>query len=168
MLLMCYSCAEDLASSSGDRPHYADLPAFFGAEVERLSQEQPNVRKTVSAGDGSEQQEMVIDNWSRELSSFLDIDLNKPAYRDDISKDSSAHVVTYRVDNPDLDIVSVAITYDEGKPVAIDIVRHIQNFLYNTQERLRYNKYEGYVIEKKQNVWILGDNQYHIEGRFIR
>lgn len=170
VLLTCYSCASDLTTSSTNRLQYADLPAFFHGEVERLGQENPTVRKTVSAGEDSEQQDVMINDWSRELSSFLAIDLNKSVYRDDILKDSVNHVVTYRIDNPDLDIETVVLKYGEesDSPVAIEIVRYIQNFLYDTKERLRYDKRKGYVIEKHQSVWILGDNQYFIEGEFIQ
>lgn len=168
LVMLLYSCAEELSTSTNNRQRHIDLPAFFQSEVNRLKQENPSVQKTVSVGEGNEQQDVTINDWSTELASFLSIDLNKAAYRDDIQKDSIPNLVTYRIDNPDLDIDTVSITYESGQPVAIQIVRHIDNFLYNTQERLQYHKRQGYSIEKKQSVWILGDNTYYIEGKFSK
>lgn len=165
-LYIAYSCTGDLSSHNVDRPRYSDLPAFFQAEVERLNKQNPLVYKTVAVGEERERQEVRITSWETELSSFLAVDLNKAVYREEIIKDSVGDVITYRIDNPDLDIASVTVTYEAGRIVMIDIVRHIQNFLYDMEERLRYDKRKGYIIEKNQDIWVLGENKYIIEGEF--
>jgi hypothetical protein len=71
------------------------------------------------------------------------------------------------VDNPQLDVSEVIIRYDaQNVPIEIQITRHIQNFLYTTSEKLSYRKNTSYRIEKDQDVWVLGSNNYVIEGKF--
>lgn len=164
--LFC-QCNNPETSSKVGFERMFDMPTFFKAEIARLTSENPEIEKTVYKGEERESKTMFIQDWSRELSSFVAIDLNKPAYQGYIEKDSTDHQVVLRVQNSDLDIAEVMIHYNErNEPDEIRVIRHIQNFLYTTEEELSYRKNKGYTILKKQDVWGLGSNRYHIEGIF--
>ncbi|NGM61753.1 hypothetical protein G5B30_07480 [Sphingobacterium sp. SGG-5] len=141
-----------------------DLPAYFQREIKRLSAVDKAVVKTVSKGDVSETKTLRVD-WKKELAAFASIDINKPVYAGYIYKDSSGRTVTFRIDNPKLDISMVRIQYNEqNEPLEITIQRKIDNLLYDTAEKLHYKKNESYRIEKQQDVWVLGTNHYTIAG----
>jgi len=147
---------------------YMDIPGYFQSEIQQLQQVQPTIVKTVKKDTVSESKTIQIDNWQTELSSFTNIDLNKPSYQGYIIKDSADRIITYTFTKPDLDLSKVEIQYNEQQqPTTLRIHRTIKNSLYNTEEVLFYDKNKKYSLEKKQSVRILGDNYYFIEGRFF-
>lgn len=165
--VLFYGCGSDTLSSAGGGERRFNIPAFFDREIKRLAAEDKEILKTVFTGDNGESKKVIINDWSKELSAFVTIDLNKPAYRGYVKKDSSSQQVTFRIDNPDLDVSEVIVHYNEQNiPTEIFIIRHIQNFLYTTREKLSYRKNKDYKIEKHQDVWMLGTNLYYIEGKF--
>lgn len=146
---------------------YMDIPGYFQSEIQQLQQVQPTIVKTVKKDTVSESKTIQIDNWQTELSSFTNIDLNKPSYQGYIIKDSADRIITYTFTKPDLDLSKVEIQYNEQQqPTTLRIHRTTKNSLYNTEEVLFYDKNKKYSLEKKQSVRILGDNYYFIEGRF--
>lgn len=162
-----YACESSITPSKKTVERQFDLPAFFDREIKRLATDNKEIIKTVSTDDNSESKNVVIDNWSKELSAFAAIDLNKSAYLGYVEKDSSDHLVTLRINNPDLEVSEVVIRYDEqNTPAEIIITRRIQNFLYTTKEKLSYRKNKDYNIEKQQDVWMLGSHRYRIQGEF--
>jgi hypothetical protein len=165
-VLLC-GCGNPGASSVKTNEKVFDLPTYFDTEIEQLAARAPEIEKTVFTGNESETKTVQIRDWSRELSAFAAIDINKPAYKGYVKKDSSEGFVRLYVDNPQLDVSEVIIRYDaQNVPIEIQITRHIQNFLYTTSEKLSYRKNTSYRIEKDQDVWVLGSNNYVIEGKF--
>ncbi len=144
-----------------------DLPSFFQHEIKRLSSANREVIKTVSTGDSSETKTIQQIDWKKELAAFSSVDVNKAVYAGEIRKDSSDHIVTLYLDNPDADISKVRIHYDkQNEPQEIIIHKNIHNLLYHTIEILSYKKDHNYSIEKQQDVWLLGTNHYTIKGSF--
>ena len=161
------SCESNSTNIPVGQEKYIDIPAYFKAEVERLTRENPLIKKTVIKDSLSETKELKIADWENELSSFASIDLNKPAYIGALTKDSASYTVKIKSTDPKIDIVEVEITYTkEGDPITFQIQRNIKNSLYETREKLQYTKQEGYSLEKQQSVLILGDKYYHIQGYF--
>lgn len=143
-----------------------DIPAYFQAEISRLTAADPVVIKTVKKDDIEETKELKVGSWENELSSYLSIDLNKPAYIGLLKKDSTDNKVTFTISNPNIDISLVEIGYEQGEPVAFTIKRTVKNSLYQTEETLNYKRNESYSLDKTQSVVALDDNHYYIEGRF--
>lgn len=164
-LFVC--CTSSQQNQEGLRETYVDIPNYFKKEIARLKQDNPVVNKTVVKDSVSENKEIKIADWDNELSSFVSVDLNKPAYGGALQKDSTGNQVKITGLDPDLDIAAVEITYDEqGEPLVFRIERNIKNSLYDTKETLYYEKHKGYSLTKQQSVLILGDKHYHIEGTF--
>jgi len=168
LALLASSCSENEGSKiSGEKTFYRDLPAFFKQEVQRLKTQEPNIQKTVEKDKEQETKEVQINDWNTELSSFLNIDLNKVNYQNQLLVDSTDSVIIYTAINPNIDIQKVEITLDpQGEINAIDIYKISDNTLYKSTETLHYNKEEGYRIEKEQDIRFLGKNNYKITGSF--
>ncbi len=163
------SCSTDPATKRKKTAKQIDVPAFFKQEVERLQREKPLVLKTVTKDDLSEKKELQIENWANELASFQTIDLNKPAYADVLTKDSTANTLIYSSTDPEIDLSYVEIQFNKAhKPVNWIIKRTIKNSLYQTEEVLKYYSDSAYSIEKEQSVLILGDKRYGVEANFIK
>lgn len=143
---------------------YFDIPGYFENQINDLSKSNPLVLKQVFDNDGSEKKEIHISNWNTELSSFMSIDLNKPAYAGHIVKDSADNVVNYKFTNNDLDLNSVQIIYQENMPIQITIDKTTKNMLYQTDEKLVYIADSLYSVQKLQKVIWMNPNNYKIIG----
>lgn len=163
-VIIMQSCQNEPSTIGNSNKEFIDLPAFFQKEIDSLQIAKPLVTKTVLKDSISEQRELHIKDWNIEFSSFLSIDLNKPAYKGYIQKDSINNVVNYKFTNPDLDLNLVKITYENQDPITFEIFRNTDNLLYYTEEHLSYSKGKTYKVEKKQKVTFLGNNFYAIEG----
>ena len=168
------SCSVALKSCSEPAPKMAlindaelfDIPSFFDKEITLLKGANPKILKSVSKDHQSEEKLMHIESWDNELSSFKTIDLRKGVYKGFVKKDSIDNMVTYTFQNDDVDSSKVKIGYKDGSAFQIVIERRVNNLLYDTQEILSYTVGENYTVEKIQDVWILGENKYRINGIF--
>lgn len=144
---------------------YIDIPLYFQKQIDELSIENPQVLKTVISNSDIETKEVIIKDWTNELSSFLTIDLNKVAFQNHISKDSSNNTVTYSLNEKNIDPIKVIVHYNNSETKSITINRTTENFLYKTTENMFYEAGKSYSIEKTQKVLLLGTNNYKITGR---
>lgn len=165
--LFFLSCSSTSQGEQVEKETYFDIPGYFKAEIVRLTHNAPLLDKTVVKDSLSESKEIKIDHWENELSSFVSVDLNKPAYSGIFKKDSTENKVKITSLDPKTDIELVEITYDkDGNATEFLIHRNIENSLYDTRETLHYIKDSAYHLEKHQSVLALGDKYYRIEGIF--
>lgn len=143
---------------------YFDMPAYFEKQVATLKDSNPMVLKTVATNQETEEKEVHISNWSAELSPFLAVDLNKEAYKDHIVKDSISDTVTYTLSGKNIDLNKVVIVYNKGIPTTFEVEKTTNNMLYETTENLRYEEGKFYSIKKTQVVFLIGKNDYLIQG----
>lgn len=162
-----YSCSNKQESIRNPVASELDIPYFFEKEIEKLQQENVKVVKTVYKDTISETKTLQINKWATELASFSNVDINKAAYRNTFTKDSTDNKVTYTFNTPKVDLLKVEIAYTNGKPTDLIIQRSAENLLYTTREVLRYTTGKSYSIEKMQSVRILGTSKYKIEGQFL-
>lgn len=167
MLISCQQNEKQSQANLNGKPKYFDLPAYFQKEIDLLSKANPVIEKTVSKDDLEETKRLKIKDWELEFSSFKNIDLNKSAYAEFIQVDSTNGVLQYSFNNPKSDLSCVRIEMDSlGQPKVISIQRDVVNNLYHTAEFLVYEKGKYYLVEKKQDVKVMGDNQYRVLGNF--
>lgn len=158
------SCESANQTSNNREEKYFDIPSYFENQISRFQQEDPLVQKTVITNAESEQKELKIINWTNELSAFLAVDLNKPAYQGHIKKDSIGSEVKYSFSGKDVDLKTVRILYENKNPIKIEIDKKNKNFLYQTDEKLLYIKDSLYTIEKNQKPFLMKANSYKITG----
>lgn len=162
LLMSCES--NDLSENVANKSSYFDIPDYFDKQIAELQKNNPLVLKTVYTNQVSEEKELKIADWKSELSSFLTVDLNKPAYQGSILKDSVDNTVNYRFTSDKADISNVSITYENNIPTLFRIEKQTKNFLYKTDEILIYQPHKMYSINKSQKVILLGANDYEIKG----
>ena len=144
-----------------------NIPAFIQHEIDSLKQLNPLIQKTVFKDTVEETRSLQIKNWENEFSSFKSIDLNKSAYADFIKVDTLQNVLEYSFSDPDLDLSCVRVSLDQnGNPQMISIQKKVKNNLYKTSEILVYEKSKFYMVEKNQDVKVMGQNYYKVLGQF--
>ena len=152
---------------SSNQEKYFDIPAFFQKEIDSLASINPEINKTVKKDDQEESKKLKIKDWQIELSSFQAIDLNKPAYAGFVKVDSTDSLIQYSFTNPELDLSCVRIKLNkEGNPEMISVEKEVRNTLYKTSEFLVYEKDKFYLVEKNQQVKVMGENYYKVQGEF--
>lgn len=146
---------------------YYNLREFFNAEIKRLEKQDAVVRKTVSRNGISESKSGVSPVWETELALFTESDINKPAWSDSYKIKSDSTNTSYTALDEELRTKSIHIKKDKkGRPIEINIVNSTSNYLYNSTEELLYIPDSIYRIIKKQDVILLGKNNYQIGGTF--
>lgn len=146
---------------------YFSLDGYFKSEMERLSSKQPMVEKTVEKNGTVERRSLANLDWALELKVFRSSDINKPAWHNSYSIDSSETGLVYRAKEPDLRVRSVQITFGPGGAVTGILIRRSEsNYLYTSGELLKYYPDSLYFIERHQEVRVLGPDEFRVSGRF--
>ncbi|MFC5282133.1 hypothetical protein [Pedobacter alpinus] len=155
----CNSCNEP---TTRKQIYYFDLQAYFGEQAVLLKNK--SIVKTVAKNKVAEKQNLIISNWEQEFSLFTESDINKAAWKDSYTKDSTANKIKYTAKEVDLRVRSIEINLQNLKPSKITIVNQGDNYLYHTTDTLTYIPDSLYQIKKHQKVILLGLNNYVITG----
>jgi len=164
--LLLTGCTSTSSSSKTD-DYYFSLDSFFNGEIDRLTQSNPTLEKSVSKDGDKETKSLKIANWENELSAFVLSDINKRA---NVGLYKVQHLdcdIIYTALQPDLAVQKITITEtQDGKVQAVRVEKITNNMLYNTEEQLLYVTDSLYTIAKKQHINLISDNTYHVEGKF--
>lgn len=170
LFLICIhitSCVSDNKKPDTQDSYFYNFKAFFNAEVEKLNKRNPAVEKTITHNDQSETKTLNIHNWKQELDLFYESDINKASWKNSYTADSSASKIIYTAKEDKLRIRKAEVYFsDKQQPVRISFHNKTANYLYSSEERLDYYPDSLYTIHKKQKVVLLGENDYHITGKF--
>lgn len=146
---------------------YPDIQGFFKQEIKRLQKVQPLIEKSVHLNKENETKTLSEINWEDELSLFIQSDINKPAFKGLYQKQKEADEVVYSTSDPKLKTRQIRILYSpKGKIERIAITNHTQNSLYTSDEFLEYRPDSLYQIVKRQEVRLMGTQNYWVLGKF--
>lgn len=168
-----FSCTQKEAELSNEA-YFFSLKSYFEKEAERLTNQRAFVLKEVSRNAEFEEKKIEIQDWKKEFGLFIESDINKlswkDSYQESIGKNTlnGPDTLIYRSMDPELRTQEIKIVKDSIKVKEIVIRNSIKNYLYNSVEELKYHPDSLYEINKKQDVIILGSNDYHILGHFLR
>jgi hypothetical protein len=144
---------------------YIDLKGYFEAEAARMEQSGRKVDKTVSRNGSAESKTGIAPDWRTELSLFIESDINKPAWKTSYSIREDSISVEYEAIGDDLRTRLIKIMKDtHGDIREVSITNQISNRLYSSSEELSYIPDSLYKIFKKQDVIVIGQNEYEIKG----
>ena len=166
LLLGIAACKRD-SSASADTMKFFDIKGFFMADSLRLTKLNPLIDKTVTHNKIAETQKVHIANWGNELSLFTASDINKPAWKGSYEIATENDLLIYRAKDPLLKTREIIIKKDGDRVKWIMIFNHTKNILYETVEKLSYFPDSLYLIQKSQQVKLLGKDTYRISGTFI-
>ncbi len=156
-------CKPDIKETSGSA-RYFDLKGFFSAEASRLSRFHNTVVKTATHNGITQTKKVHIVNWNRELDLFIGSDINRPAWKNSYAITNSGDFIIYRARYPELKMRQMLIKKEKGNVKWILIFNQTKNLLYQTNEKLSYFPDSLYMIDKDQQVRLMGNNNYKIKG----
>jgi hypothetical protein len=165
LIIILFSSCFSKAKETKQLKFYFDLKGYFTNLALTLNEKNPEINKTVSKNEIKESKRIKIPNWNEEFALFIESDINKPAWKDSYTKDSSATKIIYKSNDADLKTQKIEISLSHGKPTKIHIETSANNLLYQTKENLDFYPDSLYRIQKNQNVILLGKNNYQIVGK---
>lgn len=146
---------------------YPDIKGFFKTEIARLNKQKPFIKKTIHLNKENETKSISNIQWEEELSLFLESDINKPAFKGLylLKKDGQEEI--YTAQNVKMRTREIKILRNPKNTIQrISITNHTENTLYTTDEYLEYCPDSVYQIVKRQEVLLMGTNNYWILGKF--
>lgn len=153
--------------------NFFDLKGFFEAEAASLNAEKMNVQKTIRHNGKEETQVTQIADWKEELRMFSDSDINRPAWREKYSLDSTdlgdgLTLLHYKAIDKTLTTQVLDVKKRKDKVHSILIVNKISNDIYESQQYLTYIPNQSYTIEKIQDVVLFDKDEYNIQVKYVR
>lgn len=144
----------------------------FDAEIERLEALNPMVEKTVTTAGETESRTDSVANWEKELSLFIQANINRPNYKD-VYKQSTEEthggkVVTYSAISEDLDIQEVRMKYKGEYCEEVYIRKKLQNQVYESFQELIYEPGKSYTIRSKQRARVALETSVEVHGRILQ
>lgn len=165
LLLGCSPPAGEAPPPPRQPNYYFSLQEYFERETSRLQRASPLVSKTVVKDEVHENQNIHIKNWKNELELYISSDINKEAWKNSYSKDSTAERIIYKRLDPELRTKLILINkWEDGTIRHIHITNETENMLYRSYERLDYYPDSLYDIRKVQDVRVVGKNSYRVTG----
>lgn len=148
-----------------DLQPYFSLNGYFKDEIERLQSDSAEVFKTVEINGSVESKTILIRNWQDELAPFSEADINKSAWVNSYTVDSTSTFLQYTAKESGLKTRQIRIEFAENRSVkAITVDNQVSNWIYTAKEKLSYYPDSCYEIIKEQDIRIVGHNQYRISG----
>ncbi len=167
----CSTSSNETKAISGSTPYF-NLGAYFTSEIARLTKQKITLDKKAALNGKSETQTLQSVDWEKELAIFTLSDINKPAWRDKYTADSSMQgqqlTITYTATDTDLRTQSINLVFEPNAtvPKSVTIFNHADNLVYQLTENLNYQSATGYQIQTTQKVVLMNPQSFAIEGRF--
>lgn len=167
-----YSCTEKKDKPENQK-EYFDLNGFIRQEIQSLTREDPEIHKSVNVNGDEEASRIKIDDWERELSAFIQSDINKPAlagnyFIDSVQGNGILTQLNYTAKKEYLKTRSLSISFDEqNNPIKIVITLAKTNVLFKYEQELAYVPRKGYSIAGKQILKFLGENDFSVKTEFL-
>ncbi len=170
----------DESQQTEKKGDYYDLSGLVQSQMETLNDQQPKVYKTAEI-DGQEESKLVENvDWEKELSLFVDADLNKPRLISlydtrNYKNDEGDQVIVYQMKEKDVSgVIKMEIVNDptEGELKKILIEYCEANLLFTTEQwlSLDFNGSSGtpelksYSIEGFEKMVMKDTMSYKIHG----
>ncbi len=169
--LLFFSCQEQ-QQEVFEKPYF-DVKGFIEGEIERLQKEQPTIEKVITTDGVTEKQVITDIDWEDELSSFLELDINKPSWRNsytaDTSKTDNTFKITYTTELEDHPVYMLEVTLDRktGECIGIWGGHSAENFVYESTQSLNYTKGEEYSITGMLSFEFIFNTSYQVYVGFL-
>ena len=165
ILLLLAACGP--SSPNVEAPEaYFDLKGYIEKEVTRLNKLKPTVDKTVVVNKQAERKQVKVENWTDELTVFLDADINKSAWQGLFAVSKSDTLETYRSNDDKVYVKSLQVERKNKVVTGVTILLNTKNYLYQSADTLRYYPDSLYEIRKQQHIKLLNPKQFRISGKF--
>ena len=156
-LALLVSCSTDTTAEGPVADPFFSLEDFFNSEVQRLSELQPKVVKTLDIGGNTESHTDLVLDFSTELGAFVNSDINKPSWSDKYRVDSvfsdAGHLgeLHYLAKDSSMYTRDIRLTFDpEGALQTCFVRNRLTNFISDFRQNLYYDRETGYRISVYQ------------------
>jgi len=166
LAVCCIAGCKPKKSDLANNALYFDIKGYFEQEAIRLNSQHRGVTKTISINGIPESKKLIVIDFKKELSAFIDADINKLSWKGAFNVEKNDSLTIYRTADQKIPVKSVEIYEVAHQIKAIRILRANSNMLYKTADTLLYQKDKGYEIKKMQDVKLLSPAYYSIVGRF--
>lgn len=160
-------------SSKPETNPFFDLKAYFKEEVTRLENLQ-NVKKITNVNGNEEVLNMETIDLKSELKIFSDSDINRPAWTDKYAIDSlktangQLKKLSYTANDEKLKTKKIEIDFEHTLVSKIMITKDASSAISSMNQLLTYHPKEGYLIERRQDVVLAGQNEFKVEVQFYQ
>lgn len=166
MACVIVSCSNPEQGGQNAGGTYFDLKGYFGKQAKALAQRNPTINKSVIVNGAAEQKQLKIEDWEKELSSFIDADINKKAWQGEFKSVEANDVQTYTSNNEKVPVRKLQVFKSNGEVTGITIMIENSNYLYRSRDTLIYYPDSLYQIRKSQQIKLMEPKNYRITGTF--
>lgn len=162
--------------ASGNTPNttavlqFFDLKGYFTDEAHRLNV-RPNATKIVTVNGKVEEKFIEDVDFTKELSFFLDSDINRPAWSDKYAIDTTFNEqhgvkqMAYKCLDDKLETRRIILDFEKGVVTNVLIESSTFNSIATFNQILSYKPDIGYSIESLQKMTFGEDSYFKIEVR---
>jgi hypothetical protein len=163
-------CIPEKTAKQVELDPFFDLQGYIDAEVDRLATEVPRADKTVTFNGQAETHERMELDYTDELAIFRNADINRPAWLEKYTIDSTRAAGQLTIDYVALDtslvVRKLRVVEDAESVVRIEIDRQTGTVLSDGRQHLRYEPAVGYLIDSYQDRRLGESLDTRIEVRF--
>jgi len=175
LFLLTFSCNIEPSDVVGDKTpnRYYDLNNFFENEIKRLKQTSPEVVKSVTLNEKTEEQRIEEVDFANELKIFGESHINKVSwwgkYEGDTIYDDASRIrkIEYTTQEEDLKTKTVRISFDADESIdSLFILNRTENPTISTYQELIYIPNVKYKTYSREKVALSKNREITIEGKF--
>lgn len=158
---------------SVEKKLFFSIEDYFTEQIQILEQGNYSLEKSIDINDRKEVKQLKKVDYQMELASFIDNDINRPAWSDKYSVDSlletgQLKMIAYQALDNSLQVQNVTIYYTEKKEVEhISITSESDSVLSNSKKEMDYYPLKHYHILSVETTKTGDVIKVEIDGRFI-
>jgi len=151
--------------------YYFDLDGYFQNEINRLNKLNPTILKTISSQGNTEKKELNNINWTTELLIFKEADINKAAWKDAYSADTTHSneiaTLTYRAKEKSLATKEIRIALNpNGSVKKVVVTKQPNKRIFTASAHLVYIPDSGYTIQNDQKLITFDSDSFIVSATF--
>ena len=172
--LTIFSCKEEDDLDNERMSHIFDVPTFIEQEIETYKNSTCSIYKEGEVNGVTEQKSISMENfdWEKEFKIVSNMNLRKISWVDNIQTDTisdteneEVFIVRYQTNSSKIPIKKLSISYLKSAPtvpILIEAERSINNWIFNSQQKIYYNCGTGLRAEGFQKVLWLKEKEFNI------
>ncbi|NUN99764.1 MAG: hypothetical protein HUU01_04020 [Saprospiraceae bacterium] len=170
--IACQPASEEPQSmETASVPVFFDLKNYMSGQVEALKNTRPQAKKRVSINGKTEEQHSDAINFEEELAIFINSDINKPAWSDKYTKDSSfsagqLQYIRYIAKEENLKTQLLQVSFTAGTVSKIEIQNRTSAAIVTAEEIMTYTPGKGYSIIHKEMPALAKARNFSVETVF--